>query len=132
MKQIVYFCITQCVNYNTLTLIILVLNYILHISLCYSKGPEPNAHVFTNDKQEGMQVLIEHTKTRKIRAQLQIPMFKRASMALTSSRTITPITARSFSVLNDDPLATEVFPVQVVHSIISISGVIKLNKPIPS
>lgn len=48
-----------------------------------------------------------------------------------TSPTITSITTGSLGVLHNDPFPTQLLAVQVIHSIVCITGVIEFNKPIP-
>lgn len=50
--------------------------------------------------------------------------------SLTSPRSVASITALSYGVLHYHSLPTKIFAVQIVHSIICITGVIKLYKAI--
>lgn len=42
-----------------------------------------------------------------------------------------PVPPWTPGVFHDDPLPTKVLPIQLVHCIISVTGVLKLHKPIP-
>jgi len=55
---------------------------------------------------------------------------ERVNGHLTSPRSVASITALSYGVLHYHSLPTKIFAVQVVHSIICITGVIKLYKAI--
>jgi hypothetical protein len=50
---------------------------------------------------------------------------------LTASRAVAAIPPRASSVLNNDSLATQVFAVQFINSIVCITQIIKLHKAIP-
>lgn len=50
---------------------------------------------------------------------------------LTASRTVTAVPAWAPGVLHDHSLPTQIFPVQLIDSIISVSQIIEFHKTIP-
>lgn len=54
-----------------------------------------------------------------------------ATTTTSTSSSITSITSGSLGVLHNDPFPTQLLAVQVIHSIVCVTGVVKFNKPIP-
>lgn len=49
-----------------------------------------------------------------------------------TSAAVASIAPRPLGVLNYHPLPTQLLPVQVIHGIVGITGVIELNEPVPA
>lgn len=53
------------------------------------------------------------------------------AQVLTASRTVTAVTTWAPGVLHDHSLPTQIFPVQLINSIVGVSQIIKLHKAVP-
>lgn len=49
-----------------------------------------------------------------------------------TSPAVASIAPGPLGVLNYHPLSTQLLPVQIIHCIVGITGVIKFNKPVPA